>query len=161
MKYIKKFEVKKGVSDYDTLVDMLFDSIYFGNVKSVLDLIDENPELVNITNSSYEDDSPLLLAINRERYEIAEKLVKLGANINYQSEGGETPLMVAGGVGDVNSYDIITMLIESGADWNIKDLDGDDFLHYLTEEDEEKVIEDYPEKYEDYLLKKKEEKYNI
>lgn len=158
MKYIKKFEVKKGVSYYDTLVDMLFDSIYFGNVKSVLDLIDEHPELINITNSSYDDDSPLLLAINRERFDIAKKLVELGADINHQNKEGETSLMIAG---DVNSYDVITMLINAGADWNIKDLDGDDFLHYLTEEDEEKAIEDHPEEYQDYLLKKKEEKYNL
>ena len=157
MKYIKTFE-KKGVSNYDALVDQLFDDIYFGNYQKVLDLIYDRSELVNSTNSSYEDDSPLLLAINRERYEIAEKLVELGADINHQNKNNhKTPLMYAG----ANSYNMITLLIDADADWNIKDSDGKDFFNYLDEDVEEMVIEDYPEEYEQYLLKKKEEKYNI
>jgi len=118
MRYLKKFE-EQFEEEYSDLIDNLFDAIYFGNYNEFLKLIDRDKELINSTNEDYTFNSPLLLAINGERYIIAEKLIELGANINFQNNNGMTPLMLAA---DNNYLDMITLLIDSGADWNIKDI---------------------------------------
>jgi hypothetical protein len=57
---------------------------------------------------------------------------------------------------------MLQILIESGANWNIKNnFSNFDFFDLLYNEDEEIIIEDYPDKYKDYLMKKDADKYNL
>ena len=69
-----------------------------------------------------------------------------------------TALMIAG---IMNSFEMLRLLIEAGADWSLKNNYKKDFFHYLMEDKEEIIIEDYPEEYKEYLWRKDVEKYNI
>jgi hypothetical protein len=56
---------------------------------------------------------------------------------------------------------IIIMLIDAGADWNMKNDEDHDFLHYLNNEFKLELQHKYPEKYEEYLKKKQIKKFKI
>jgi hypothetical protein len=57
---------------------------------------------------------------------------------------------------------IIKMLIEAGADWNIKDNLGKDFLdHFNNKKNRNYIIKQYPKQYQEYQMKKNVEKYNL
>jgi hypothetical protein len=50
-------------------------------------------------------------------------------------------------------------LIEYGADWNLLNINNKDFLDNLS--DPKLIIEKYPEKYKNYLIKKEVQEYNL
>jgi len=79
-------------------------------------------------------------------------------DLNCFDRDGMTPLMWAS-YGD--NLEILEMLIDAGADWNVKDSEGDDFLTYTLGGTERDIIKKYPEKYKEYLFKKEVEKYNL
>jgi ankyrin repeat protein len=61
-----------------------------------------------------------------------------------------------------NSHlEIVKLLIENDADWNIKNKDKKDFMYYLSDKEKKKIIREYPEEYKEYLFKKDVEKYNL
>lgn len=59
--------------------------------------------------------------------EIADALLALGANVNIQNEYGETTLMFAAKFG-LDKH--VSYLLNSGADVNLKDIDGNDVFYY-------------------------------
>jgi ankyrin repeat protein len=151
MKYIKTFEAKK-----DDINLELMDAIYFNNISDTIENILKRGADINFKNDH--NRTPLMVAIARERNKIARYLVKNGADINHQDNEGVTPLMLAG---KMNSFEMLQLLIEAGADWNLKNNNKKDFFNYLMENKEKMIIEDYPEQYKEYLIKKDADKYNL
>ncbi|NYZ76957.1 ankyrin repeat domain-containing protein [Candidatus Micrarchaeota archaeon] len=71
--------------------------------------------------STSHGDSTLLLAVEKDRWDIVELALATGADINVQDNYGVTPLMKAAAVGAVNSF---KMLLAKAADVNLQDEDG-------------------------------------
>jgi len=154
MKYIKTFEN----TIFLNINDKLIDAIYFDNkVIKVKKLIESGAD-INYIDTSNDNMTPLMVSIVRNRIEITKYLIENGADINSQDVDGKTPLMYAG---SMNSFEMVQLLIEAGVDWNIKDDNGDDFFELLDDEMIKDVIENYPDEYKDYLMKKEAEKYNL
>jgi ankyrin repeat protein len=119
-----------------------------------------------------------------------KECIENGADVNYISNDGWTPLMwssykshlkivktlIENGAevncknknGDTplifssryGRLEIVKILIENGADWNIKNKDKD-FMDFLSDKEKEMMIREYPEEYKEYLFKKDVEKYNL
>jgi len=90
----------------------------------------------------------LLLNVNNNYEFIVKDLLELGANPNSQNDNGSTPLMIA------RTTDMMSLLIDAGADWNIKNNTGQYFLDTLDDFEKEYIIKKYPKKYKEYLKKK-------
>jgi len=156
MKYIRHFESKKF--NEDKLKEDIIDSIIFGSNRffDYLKKIIENHIDINF---EFEDSSPLSTAVYSERIDFIKELIKLGADVNIPDpETIDYPLKIAA---DKNNYESVKILIEAGADLNSIDIYGNDVVHYLSEEFIEYIIQDYPEKYKEYLLKKQANKFNL
>jgi ankyrin repeat protein len=162
MKYLKLFERKEK----DALKDKLIDNIAFGNEEEFDILLYKrffkNKSFHNLQTINFVNDdnfTPLTYAVYHERIEILKKLIKFGANVNYPNSNGETPLMVAA---TENNLDMLRILTDNGADWNKRDISGNDFFDCLFDAEYEQIlIEEYPKKYEDYIIKKDARKYNL
>jgi len=100
--------------------------------------------------------------------------IRLGVDVDTKSDVGDTPLLLASKLYDEVLYDknefgvrepisflIIKELIKSGANWHIKDTDGNNFLHYLNKNVVDKIKKELPDEYEKYLLKSNTQKYNL
>jgi ankyrin repeat protein len=70
--------------------------------------------------------TPLCMAICKGDFEIVKKFIEYGANIN-ESSNGMTPLMYAA---RYNKVEILTLLVEKGADLKAKDERGNTALKY-------------------------------
>ncbi len=71
--------------------------------------------------------SPVMDAVWKSSPEIVELLIKLGANLNFVSNDGQTALILATGASNVR---ICEMLVKNGADPNVKDRMGMSSLEY-------------------------------
>jgi len=155
MKYIKKFE-------NITLESSLIYNIEHGEIKFVEKLIEDG---ANINYKEYSQWPPLLLAASYDRVEITELLLKAGADVNITNTERKTALMVASRRTKLQRHNIglkiVRLLIDADADWNIIDSDENDFLYYMAGDFRDYIIEDYPEKYKEYIIKKDAQKYNI
>jgi ankyrin repeat protein len=161
MKHIKLFERKEK----DAVKDKLLDTIAFGNEREFNILLNKrfykDKSFGNLQTINFKTDdnlTPLLCAIHHNRFNILKKLIDFGANVNYADDNGFTPLM---GAATENNLTYLQLLIDNGAKWNKKDLSNYDFFNYITDEYKKIIIEDYPEKYKDYLMRKDAEKYNL
>lgn len=103
---------------------------------------------LNVTTN--DGDIPLHLAciLSNTKIEIIELLIKEskkgnGVNINFQNEYGETPLHLAC---LNNRLTTIQLLLDNGADINIKDIDGKSPFDFGSHDKEAQKI------YDDYLL---------
>ena len=86
-------------------------------------------------------------------------LIRKGVNVNCQNfSHGYTPLIWAADKGN-----IIAMidLINAGADWNIKGYYGKDFFDYIGNIHKHIIMERFPEKYQEYIMRKEAENYNL
>lgn len=158
MKYIKKFENNR-IAVLNELKDKFIDCIHFGShdTEDVLDMLLKYNINVNYYDSNA--DVPLIVATWYNREELVKKLLDVGANPNMQYKNtDDTALTIAA---KENNYNIIVLLIEAGADWTIKDNKGFDFVDLVTDDYLEILKEDYPDKYQDYKMKKDVEKYNL
>ena len=86
-------------------------------------------------------------------------MIDAGADVNIQNNYGSTALILSS-LGS-RYLKTVQLLIEAGADWNIKNKHDKDFLDYLCDEYIKIIIKYYPEKYKEYLIKKNAEKYNL
>jgi ankyrin repeat protein len=71
----------------------------------------------NLIVSDISGETVLFTAIHNHRLENVVVLVNAGSNINHQSKGGDTPIMVAS---SSTKYDIAYQLMEMGADLSIR-----------------------------------------
>ncbi|XP_006612413.1 acyl-CoA-binding domain-containing protein 6-like [Apis dorsata] len=100
-------------------VDKTFlDWIKEGQEEKVQELLDKEPNLINIIDS--EGLLPIHWAADRGHLKIIEQLIKKGASINSQDEDGQTPLHYAASCGHL---DVVKYLISIGAE-SIKDNNG-------------------------------------
>ena len=91
----------------------LYDAIKEGDLEHVKDCF--NKDFVNMKD--HRGVTPLMIAIMRSYEDIAEFLIKNGANVNAQNNAGATPLMYAC---FENNLDMVKLLVKYGADVNIK-----------------------------------------
>jgi len=104
-----------------------------------------------------------------------KKLLEKGANPNIQNNDGNTALIYAyiiykyrlsNPTSDIeidieDTLKVLIILITYGSDWNIKNKMGNDFLYYLDKDIKDFIINMFPDKYKDYLIKKDMDKYNM
>jgi ankyrin repeat protein len=100
-----------------------------GDIESARALLDAGADVNQTTEYTW---TPLLTAVNNRNYALASMLVDRGANVNLANKGGWTPLYIAtdnrnieGGdypvpKPDLDHLDIITKLLEKGADPNAR-----------------------------------------
>ena len=157
MRYIKKFE---------KLDNNLIDYVRANNIKAIEELINDG---VNLNETDHKGDTPLNWAASYGLAHIIKLLIDGGADVNKQNNNGKTALIFATTFYNKNynsnlgSYmHLFKVLIDGGSNWNIKDKNGKDFFDYLLNDNARKVIiELYPDKYEEYLIKKDAKKYNL
>lgn len=159
MKYIKKFELsEKQNNDND---HQLAVAVHRNKIDLVREAINKgaNPNKLDDYKNHL-----IFVAIFNANMEILKELISAGADLNCQNVEGDTPLIVS--AKNIFVYNraplIIQELINAGADWNIKNNKGEYFFDNINKGDvRERLIEEYPEKYKEYLFNKKLDKFNL
>lgn len=113
------------IEDYDS------DDEENDNLEEFNNLLNMNPNLVNMTNESSAKITPLMHACSNEHKELVTILLNKNANKDMQDEDGETALMYA--IKEEND-EIIDLLLNVGNNINldIKNIDGDTVLMYAA-----------------------------
>ena len=120
-----------------TVAISIFEAAATGKINNVIRLLARNPSLVN----AYSEDGfqPLGLACFFGHFDVAEYLVKAGASLN--SKSGNTlraaPIQSAAAG---KHHRIVRMLLEHGADPNIRELGGYTPLHAAAQNGDEEMI---------------------
>ena len=110
--------------------------------------------------------TPLINATMQMFYSGVKLLIEKGADVNKANDKKETPLLVLFSLPNYtfSKYDnvkkITHLLIENGADISTKNLNGEDIFN-LKPNMETEIEFYFPKQYEEYLLKKTANKYNI
>ena len=179
MKYIKTFESKNIVDyiendniekvkkiihsgfnlnlQYDLGDTALIIASYHNRIEIAKLLINAGAD-VNIQN--IDGDTALTEASSQMHIEIVKLLINAGAYLDIKNNNDITALIYATKAYG-NNFEMCKLLIDAGADWNIKDAYNKDFLDWLRDKDKKRIIELYPDKYDEYLMKKNAEKYNL
>ena len=139
--------------------DFNSDPNYDPDTEVFIDFIkDKNP---NIIDSNKE---PLVFHIYYNNYlykseikDIIKIMIKNGLDVNVKYE---TTLLYEIANDQQIDYELMYILIDAGADWTIE-FNGDTFLDVMYNNEREKVIEKYPEKYERYLKNRKAKEFNL
>lgn len=101
----------------------------------------------------------LLVAVYTNQLSVVKRLIRKGANLDIQNDVGMSAMMYAANYGRTR---ILKELIKAGADWNVENNFGVGFLDILKRNDTEKnIINEFPEQYQNYLIKKQATKYNL
>jgi len=105
-----------------TALELLHDAAFNGDSKSVTHLLDGEPSLINM--KSKEGDSVLHMACWGKQIGLIGILLDCGADVNGQGWLGRTPLHYSVHEGGAISVPIVHVLLQGGADPNIKDDKG-------------------------------------
>jgi ankyrin repeat protein len=120
-----------------TVVLTIFEAAATGKINHVIRLLARDPALVN----AYAEDGfqPLGLACFFGHYDIAEYLVKAGASVNSSSRNGlkVAPLQSAAAG---RHQKIVKLLLEHGADPNVREGNGFTPLHAAAQNDDVEII---------------------
>lgn len=159
-----EYHLNKG-ADINTIDNCIYNN---GKTPLIISICNNNKNIVEYIISRYADankrdyngNTALIYTIGRDFDEdIIKKLISIGADVNIAGNDNISPLIQAA---IMSSYIALKILIDSGANWNLKNDLNRDFYSYLTAEEKEKIKNDYPEKYKEYIiLKKAEEEYNL
>ncbi len=154
MKYLKKYNLENNEVDSLDLFDVL------SNEPAIRELLNKGAN-INIQNRLGR--TPLMNAIkydskSKTSFDIVKFLVENGADLDMTSIIGQTALFRAA---MFNFKKIILYLIESGADWNIQNIDGEYFIDFLDEKFKEKLKNKYPDKYNDLMIRISARQYNL
>lgn len=120
-----------------TVAITVFEAAATGKVNNVIRLLAREPTLVN----AYAEDGfqPLGLACFFGHFDVAEYLVRAGANINSKSRNslGAAPIQSAAAGGHRK---IVKMLLDHNADPNIREQNGFTSLHAAAQNGDEEMI---------------------
>jgi len=170
MRYLKNFENNTYLTKICDILER--SSVHDDNDSKIL-LSQVKTAIKNgadVNEISYDNISPLILSsIFRSKYyieidnvdvyaEIVTELINAGAYIDHIDRDGRSALIWSA---NRRNFDAMIILIEAGADWNIIDIYNEDFLGLLNNDDKNKIIKKYTVKYQDYLVKKDSEKFNL
>jgi len=145
--YYNQYDVVKFLIDNDCELD-IFDVFDPSNETYFISSLITHYYLERYGNQSDDTKKKLL--------SIIKSMIKKGADINLKSD--DTALTLAA---IYELYDIIYILIDAGADWNIKNTDDKDFYEILKDDYKKIIRNRYPEKYEKYLTMKKANEFNL
>jgi ankyrin repeat protein len=151
VKYIKTYEQNNES-------DRFLEASRAGNLDVVKELLKRSDIDVNIQDN--DGNTALIWVSFYGQFEITKELLKRSdIDVNIQDNDGNTALIWA----LYNGYleIVIELLKMPNIDLNIKDKDGKDFFDYLKEDQKEKIIDEFPEQYQRYLMNKKIDKYNL
>ena len=164
MKYIKKFEIN---SFSDDLKKQIVEVVANDDDKKLKEYLDKYKKynFDFVYSGGY---TPFLYGVLFNCKKTVKLLIEKGININKQNgliyQNGLIICVFRG------YNDMLDILINAGADWNIKDFEDNDFLDYFGQPLKKKynivgkkddIIKKYPDKYKEYLIKKEAEKYNL
>ena len=144
MKNIKNFLNFKNLNSQD-----IFVSIKNNNVKSVKNYIDSGYDLDIKNEYGY---TALIWATYNNKIEIVKLLLNAGADVDKQNAYGETPLICAA---SNDNREMVELLLDYHADEFILTNNDDSFYDYLTDENKQYFLKEYPNKvynaiYHDY-----------
>ncbi len=115
-----------------------FKLIKDSNYDEVKKIISENNAYVSMVDSStFEYQSPLNVAIIRGYNNIAEVIIKSGANLNFKDVYGFTALHYCA---KMNNIEIAKLLIENKADVNILNLSKEAPLHVAARYNHQEIV---------------------
>jgi len=110
--------------------------------------------------------TPLMWAVQNQDKKTIELLIDdVELDLNYTDSVGMSALMLSH-----NDINITQILIDAGADWNIKNYEGKDLFDLMDQMDRDyfseemrtdKIKEKYPDKYQKYLMVKKANEFNL
>ena len=120
-----------------TVAITIFEAAATGKINNVIRLLARNPSLVN----AYSEDGfqPLGLACFFGHFDVAEYLVKAGASLNSKS-GNRLKAAPIQSATAARHHKIVRMLLEHGADPNIRELGGYTPLHAAAQNGDEEMI---------------------
>jgi ankyrin repeat protein len=134
--YHQKPEIASFLAD-KTVTLTIFEAAATGKINHVIRMLARDPQLVN----AYADDGfqPLGLACYFGHYDTAEYLVKAGAPVNSPARNGlkAAPIHSASAAGHVR---IVKLLLDHGADANVREQAGYTALHAAAQNGDEEMI---------------------
>ena len=89
---------------------------------------------------------------------VSKKLIDKGIDLNSQDKYGNTAIMRNL---TFHYCEILFDLMIQKTDWSLKDIYGNDLFQFLTEDEKEKLIKKYPQKWNEYIRNKNLNKYGI
>ncbi len=104
------------------IVSLLFAScasVYYyrdagmGKTEGVRAFVEKHPKLIDKPN--HFGSTTLIIAVQKKKYETAQALITLGANVDYEHKNSQTPLRIAIGNEDI---EMVKLLIDAGANVN-------------------------------------------
>lgn len=116
---------------------ILSKSISYGNMDILNLAIEYDVDMNYIDEASGRKDSPLIAAAYSGSKDIMKKIIKNGGDINYKNAEGSTALME---VSKKGWTDCAKLLLDAGADKNIKDNNKVDALYYAKDSKSKEII---------------------
>ena len=134
--YHQEPEIASFLADR-TITLSIFEAAATGKISHIIRLLARDPHLVN----EYAEDGfqPLGLACYFDQFDVAEYLVKAGAPINSPSQNDlkAAPIQSATAAGHAK---IVRMLLENGANPNVREQGGYTPLHAAAQNGDEEMI---------------------
>ena len=134
--YHQKPQIASFLAD-KTVAITIFEAAATGKINNVIRLLARDPDLVK----AYSEDGfqPLGLACFFGHFDVAEYLVKAGANVNSKSNNSlkAAPIQTAAAG---RHKKIVKLLLDYGADPNIREQDGMTPLHAAAQNGDEETI---------------------
>jgi len=109
----------------------LFEGIETGNIDRVQSIINDGAKITSTNNYMQ---TPLHLAVLKDKYSIAELLIVSGANINAQDKDGKTPLHFAV---EIRNIELLELFIKHGAYTKIKNYNNQTPLDLIDSNDDD------------------------
>lgn len=116
---------------------ILENAITYGNMDILNLTIKNNVDMNYIDETSLSKDSPLIMAAYSGSKSIMQKVIKNGADINYKNAEGATALMK---VSNEGWTECAKLLVDAGADKNIKDNDDKKAVDYAKDSSIKKIV---------------------